>query len=327
MYFLLSIELIVATAITLAISYLLFRKWERLDLSGSSSEKNISDILNFLQQKDEEGKLSALSRRGNIPVNGFYTGDSIGWINTTSERGQTTYHIWCARKKIPPKVVKLEESEKIITKWSYIGGLLFEMQWDSDEAPLSKPITKSQEDIVNNILHFQDHSMKNNFPYGGIFHIRGKPGTGKTTMSLSLASKMLENDSIKSVSVAKYNPLLPGNSWEKMVKKIRPSSEKPLIVVMDEADKIFQQCINGKKDEIYKYFLVQCFNKESLNDWLDAVMNTPNVILLLTMNIKLEDTDIDPSVFRPGRRVKMYDLEEECAQKVIESRFGKLEDN
>lgn len=305
--------------------YLRYRNWDRFDLQGSSTQKDISDLLEFLRLKDQEGKLRAISRRGPFPHNGFYCSECVGWIFATIERGQTTYHIWCAKKKTQDTSKESKEDSKKLLQWNYLGGMLFEMDWTNKETSTIKPMNQSQRGIIDDIYSYQRTSIAHGFGYGGVFHIRGGPGTGKTTTANLLATKILESDQeIKTVNIANYDPLLPTNEWGKMLVKIRPTKSSPLIVMVDEADRKFQDCIDGKKPEIYKFFLTQCFDKESLNGWLDEVMKTDNVILLLTMNVKLEDTMMDPSVYRVGRRVQMYNLEDKVAQKVLESRFGAI---
>jgi hypothetical protein len=309
-----------------ALVFIRYRNWNRFDLQGSSTQKDISDLLEFLTQKEQCGGLYAMTHRGIYPHNFFYCKECIGWISSTTERGQTTYHIWCAKKKSNDVKKEKKEDTKKILQWNYTGGMLFEMDWINKELKTLKPMNTSQCSIIEDIYSFQHHSIENGYGYGGVFHIRGGPGTGKTTTAGLLATKILESDEVQSVNVANYDPLLPTNDWKKMLLKIRPTKSSPLIVMVDEADRKFQDCIDGKKEEIYKYFLTQCYDKESLNGWLDEVMKTDNVILLLTMNVKLEDTKMDTSVYRIGRRVQMYNLEEKCAQKVLETRFGSIPD-
>jgi hypothetical protein len=241
------------------------------------------------------------------------------------ERGGKVYTIFLLQspsRKGETKEEGAEDAKKLLPV-SFTGGNLFDLSWETGEemAPVA-PLNQEQKLVAEDILGKERHSLSNGFPLGGVFHLRGGPGTGKTTLSKVVASRLLEMTEVKSVRWGYYDPTKPACTWSFMQTKLRPSAEHPVVLLVDEADKMMERCLQGEEERFYKYFEKDAFSKASLNGWLDSVMETPHVIVIMTMNQRLEKTDMDPSVYRLGRRVATYDVEETVAEEVVRSRFG-----
>jgi len=303
-----------------------FRAWDRQHLTGVDTDNRIARVLADLTALNGEGKLMAVFRSGSLPSGPFVSRCCCGWLSMEQkERGGKVYTIFLLQsssRKGETKEDGAEDAKKLLPV-SFTGGNLFDLSWEQGEemAPVA-PLNEEQKRVTEDILDKERHSLSHGFPLGGVFHLRGGPGTGKTTLSKVVASRLLEMGQVKSVRWGYYDPTKPACTWGFMKTKLRPSAEHPVVLLVDEADKMMERCLQGEEERFYKYFEKDAFSKASLNGWLDAVMETPHVIVMMTMNQRLEETDMDPSVYRLGRRVATYDVVETVAEGVVRARFG-----
>ena len=315
MYGIFGMSLIVPVFVGFSWFWFHIRKWKRSYVCGSSSIDEVSVIIQFLKEQKKDNKLYALLYNNDTPVYCFCSSECFGWLSCHSTQYQVLYNIYCCWKE------DLKSDKTCIFEWNYNANVLFDADWKNiGNINTIEPYGKEQEDILNDIIKKQQNSFKNVGYYGGIFHIRGNKGTGKSCMGKLIGSKLLKEH--KEVNIAYYNPTVPSSSWSALLRNINHSSDVPLIVIVDEADELFMKCFPSQLS-YYKFSSIEIYDKKSLNKWLDNAMETKNVITILTMNKKLEHiTNIDDSCYRKGRVIETYDLNEQCAEHFINERFG-----
>lgn len=153
---------------------------------------------------------------------------------------------------------------------------------------------ESQSELVDSIMdYYNGHPMKRCIAF-----IDGPPGTGKSSISRILASRLQ-----KAFICDEFNPLLAGDMYSPLYqsfKKIGQGSDSTLILVIDEIDKLIAQ-IENHPSYSNKYS-IQVTGKSSWNSLLDRISNyDENIIVLLTSNTDYDKISNDKSYLRQGR--------------------------
>lgn len=151
---------------------------------------------------------------------------------------------------------------------------------------------ENQSFIIDDIVNYYE-SNKNCVSF-----ISGAPGSGKSMLGILLAKKL------KGSIVRTFNPTEPGDSLSSLYSEVSPTVDKPLIIVLDEADIIIRK-IHENNITPHKHIPILVCDKMSWNRFLDDICLGlfPNMILVLTSNISygaLEES-FDPSYIREGR--------------------------
>jgi hypothetical protein len=145
--------------------------------------------------------------------------------------------------------------------------------------------------------------------------ITGVPGSGKSSIPILLAQKLLEEERKYPYIVDTYHPCDPNDLFVSMYGNICPSEERPLIILLDEADGIISRM---KKPELFnsKQFPYQIKDKSSWNSFFDSFGKNKfrHVYLILTTNKPLEWFDGEDESYLRGGRI---DLRLEMNHKVI----------
>lgn len=145
--------------------------------------------------------------------------------------------------------------------------------------PLQKAI------VAKIIALFKEKNFASTFVYG-------PSGTGKTTLGLLTA--METNGCI----VTTFNPSEPGDNLQKVVKASAPKSSKPLIVVLDEVDVLIRN-IHNNLIQLHKNIPTAVYDKRTFNKFFDDLFLFPNVIIIMTSNVRKDEIDkMDPSYLR-----------------------------
>ena len=108
-----------------------------------------------------------------------------------------------------------------------------------------------------------------------------------------------------------WKPTDPGDSLSKVYSTISPDKEKPLVLVLEECDKILFDILSGNIQP-HKHIPIQIREKCDWNGMLDKTTDLgfyPHLILILTSNVPIEKiNEKDKSLLRQGRIDKSYHI-------------------
>lgn len=158
-----------------------------------------------------------------------------------------------------------------------------------------------QQNIIDDILYV----IKNKSSQSGTFFIYGEPGTGKSLLTLLLAKQ------IGAYYCDTWKPIDPGDNLSKVYSTIAPDDDKPLVLVLEECDKMIFNVLDGNIKP-HLYIPIPMMDKSDWNSMLDKITDLgfyPNLILILTSNISREEIhERDASILRDGRIDKAYHM-------------------
>jgi len=158
-----------------------------------------------------------------------------------------------------------------------------------------------QQEVIDDILSI----IKSKASRSGTFFIHGDPGTGKSLLTLLLAKQ------IGAYYCDTWKPTDPGDNLSKVYSTISPDDDKPLVLVLEECDKLITNVIQGNVKP-HLYIPIPMMDKSDWNSMLDKVTDLgfyPNLILILTSNVSRDALhEIDASILRDGRIDKAYHM-------------------
>ena len=143
----------------------------------------------------------------------------------------------------------------------------------------NKPFFIPHKNIITNIintyiLNKQNKIINNNY-LGCLFY--GNPGCGKSSIGFNIAHSM------KSIIVNNYDPTILGLSIITFLMKQDMDNDKPIVIVINEFDKIIDSCYNEKLETKTEY-LRDAWSKTSLNNLIDKLTMKNGIILICTTN-------------------------------------------
>jgi ATP-dependent 26S proteasome regulatory subunit len=158
--------------------------------------------------------------------------------------------------------------------------------------------------------------IANNYPTNhGAFFLYGIPGTGKSLISDMFACTGPIH------YIDEWDPTDPGDIFRVLYSKINPTEEKPLIVLLDEVDKIlekifyrenFQEEKKNKTEEKSFEIRTQIKGKKDWNKFFTDFTTKgkyKNTILIMASNKSKAYVDgLDPAYMRPGRVDKCWEI-------------------
>jgi hypothetical protein len=158
-----------------------------------------------------------------------------------------------------------------------------------------------QQEVMNDILSI----IRNKSSRSGTFFIYGDPGTGKSLLTLLLAKQ------IGAYYCDTWKPTDPGDNLSKVYSTISPDDDKPLVLVLEECDKLIINVLEGNVKP-HLYIPIPMMDKSDWNSMLDKVTDLgfyPNLILILTSNVSRDTLhEKDASILRDGRIDKAYHM-------------------
>ena len=198
-------------------------------------------------------------------------------------------------EQVDQKIIKIRERRGNPWWWEYT-----ERQYNATKY-LQKEPRDYQSEIIKDMLSIVDGKASKS----GTFFIYGEPGTGKSLLTLLLAKQ------IGAYYCDSWKPTDPGDTLSRVYSAISPDEEKPLVLVLEECDKILFDVLDGKIVQ-HKHILIQVREKSDWNGMLDKVTDLgfyPHTILILTSNVYLDKiNERDKSLLRKGRIDKSYHI-------------------
>jgi hypothetical protein len=198
-------------------------------------------------------------------------------------------------EQVSQKIIKIRERRGNPWWWEYT-----ERQYNATKY-LQKEPRDYQSEIIKDMLSIVDDKASKS----GTFFLYGEPGTGKSLLTLLLAKQ------IGAYYCDSWKPTDPGDTLSRVYSAISPDEEKPLVLVLEECDKILFDVLDGKIVQ-HKHILIQVREKSDWNGMLDKVTDLgfyPHTILILTSNVYLDKiNERDKSLLRKGRIDKAYHI-------------------
>jgi hypothetical protein len=242
------------------------------------------------------------------PFGFFYGKWYLGYIysnETQHNQGHTMYLVIKRAKfeeitndevaNVEKKIIDIRERRGNPWWWEYS-----DRKYDATKF-LKKEAREGQQEIIDDMLK----TVSGKASRSGTFFLYGDPGTGKSLLTLLLAKQL------GAYYCDTWKPTDPGDDLSKVYSTISPEDSKPLVLVLEECDKLIVNVIEGKiKPHIY--IPIPMMDKSDWNSMLDKVTDLgfyPNLILILTSNVTLDTIhELDPSMLRAGRIDKAYHM-------------------
>lgn len=227
----------------------------------------------------------------------------IGYIiKTNGERNETIeLYIFMnvnKSKNIFDGIIKTEVNKPQMSYWERSGNS-YCYRYDNREISLPKlEPYENQKIIISETIRIMNEKDSKT----SVILLSGPPGTGKSTIATFLAKVLLSQMMDKVHYIDTFNPTTPGDEFGKIYRKINPTCNSPLIIVLEEIDIIINKIYNNIPD--HKYISIQIQNKTGWNIWFDKLDKGfyPHVYIIMTTNKSINYFDeLDKSYMRNNR--------------------------
>lgn len=270
-------------------------------LSETESQNSLKYIIKngyFLTKTFKESKI--------IPLNTVFIcfrPFCIGYVtNEYVDRNNNTIIHMLLKKKHVNKITEPDSKEvKINTKkikvYSTTGRAAWNVKIERTNTYLQPKFIPHKKLIKNIIDEYKlnvENSLLNNGYLGCLFF--GEPGTGKTTIGYNIALELQSN------IIINYDPTTRGLDIKYFLARYDFDKEKPLVIVINEFDKIVKSCFDETLDNKTEYFR-DAFSKPTLNNLFDTFSMQKGLIIICSSNESLDwyFSNKYESVLRDGR--------------------------
>jgi len=136
----------------------------------------------------------------------------------------------------------------------------------------------------------------------GVFFIQGASGVGKSTIGFLVAKRL------SGVFCHTFNPTDPGDTLALVAREADPSSERPTIILLEEANMMIRSAHDGTVPR-HKNITTCVRDKSTYNTFMDDLIFYKHVLIIMTSNESKEEIDgLDPCYLRKGRVEEYYNL-------------------
>ncbi len=182
---------------------------------------------------------------------------------------------------------------KTLEIWRHVGAYKSDTI-EKFEIPFHNKECDKQEEVITRMQKMAQTSFENGYGYRLITMIAGPSGTGKSQIAKQLAA------TINATISDDFNPTNAGENFTSLIKTVKPTKKKPLVVLLDEGDKMIERIHLGIKE--HEFFVTTAIDKASFNKFMDQLSNYDNVFVIFTMNSTFNAIDtLDQSYTRCGR--------------------------
>ena len=136
----------------------------------------------------------------------------------------------------------------------------------------------------------------------GVFFIQGASGVGKSTIGFLVAKRL------SGVFCHTFNPTDPGDTLALVAREADPSSERPTIILLEEANMMIRSAHEGTVPR-HKNITTCVRDKSTYNTFMDDLIFYKHLLIIMTSNETKESIDsLDPCYLRKGRVEEYYNL-------------------
>ena len=228
----------------------------------------------------------------------------------------TLPHTFEALKTVVPKPTTPEKNKKKTGSTKSIvefvrKGMYWRLRYKPADIELlcEMPVkeTPQHKALATIVQTYKDRLAKRK--YTSTFYLHGPPGSRKSTLARLVAS-------VLDASLCReHNPTDPGDALFDLYNTVKPSADKPMVLLIDEADVIIERCKNGSIKP-HNDIPIAIKDKSSWNKYFDLINEGeryPYIICILTSNLSPDEvadrTTVmehnkkkrDTSYLRPGR--------------------------
>jgi ATPase family associated with various cellular activities (AAA) len=149
-----------------------------------------------------------------------------------------------------------------------------------------------------------------------IFVANGAPQTGKTSAGLRLAQRLGSN----TIVARSYRPIQPGHMLS-AIERVRTElgdKDAYIVVLLNEFDTWMDGFASENNQNLknqHPKLVTEVTNKETWNEWADAIYRKERIIVWMTTNSDLEG--YDPALLRPKRVTARYMVHDQTSFETV----------